>query len=182
MRGKNTVSQRLNISVACSLVFWSSVLLCLGLLCVPPTRLVPGTCPHGNWQECKRTSRNSVFLKIWAWKWYTATSVHIPWTKASYVAKFKIMCLCSFELVLWVPTDVFPEVGLLGQKADSFLIFLRCLHIAFHSGYISANSTKEVPFSTSLPALVVCQIINDSHSHRSEMICHCFNLHLSDVQ
>ena len=32
-------------------------------------------------------------------------------------------CLCSFELVFWVSLDIFPEAGLLGQKADPFLIF-----------------------------------------------------------
>ena len=34
-----------------------------------------------------------------------------------------IGCLCSSELVFWVSSDIFPEVGLLGQKADPFLIF-----------------------------------------------------------
>ena len=32
-------------------------------------------------------------------------------------------CLCSFELVFWAPSDTFPEVGSLGQKAVPFLIF-----------------------------------------------------------
>ena len=32
-------------------------------------------------------------------------------------------CLCSFELVFWIPSDIFPEVGSLDQKADPFLIF-----------------------------------------------------------
>ena len=31
--------------------------------------------------------------------------------------------LSSFALVFWVPSDIFPEVGLLGQKAVPFLIF-----------------------------------------------------------
>ena len=31
--------------------------------------------------------------------------------------------LMFFQLVFWVPSDIFPEVGLLGQKADLFLIF-----------------------------------------------------------
>ena len=26
--------------------------------------------------------------------------------------------LCSFELVFWFPSDIFPEVGSQGQKAD----------------------------------------------------------------
>ena len=32
-------------------------------------------------------------------------------------------CLCSFKLVVWVSSDIFPEVGSLDWKANSFLIF-----------------------------------------------------------
>ena len=43
-----------------------------------------------------------------------------------------------------------PKVGLLGQKAVPFLIFLRKLHTVFHSGYTSLHSHQQctrVPFS-----------------------------------
>ena len=49
-----------------------------------------------------------------------------------------------------VYSDIFPEVGLLGQKADPFLIFLWYLHTAFHSGCTSLHShqqCKRVPLS-----------------------------------
>ena len=38
-------------------------------------------------------------------------------------AAVTIGCLCSFELVFWVSLDIFPELGLVGQKADPFFIF-----------------------------------------------------------
>ena len=59
-------------------------------------------------------------------------------------------CLCSFKLVFWVPSDEFPKVGSLGQKADPFLIFLRYHHTAFHSGCTCLHShqqCKRVPLS-----------------------------------
>ena len=31
--------------------------------------------------------------------------------------------LMFFQLLFWVPLDIFPQVELLGQKADLFLIF-----------------------------------------------------------
>ena len=47
-----------------------------------------------------------------------------------------------FELVFGVPSDIFSEVRHLGQKADPYLIFLRYLHTAFHSGYTSPHSNQ----------------------------------------
>ena len=58
--------------------------------------------------------------------------------------------LSSFALVFWVPSDIFPEVGSLGQKADPFLIFLRYLHTAFPSGCTNLHSHQQctrVPLS-----------------------------------
>ena len=46
--------------------------------------------------------------------WVASISSMLQWTYG---------CLCSFELVFWVSLDKFPEVGLLGQKPDPFLIF-----------------------------------------------------------
>ena len=64
-------------------------------------------------------------------------------------AAVNIVVLCSLELVFWVSPDIFPEVGPLGQKADPFLIFLRYLHTAFHSGCTSLHSHQQckVPLS-----------------------------------
>ena len=92
--------------------------------------------------------------------------------------------LCSFELVFWFSSDIFPEVGLLGQKADSFLIFwgISILHSTIATPVcIPTNSAKSSPSSTSSPALVVCWVIDDGHSDRYEMVSHYgFNLHFPD--
>ena len=37
-------------------------------------------------------------------------------------AAMYIGVLMFFQISVWVPSDIFPEVGLLGQKADPFLI------------------------------------------------------------
>ena len=50
-------------------------------------------------------------------------------------------CLCSFELVFWVCLDIVPEVGLLDQKADPFLIF---------SGISILLSTEAAPVCISI--------------------------------
>ena len=49
-----------------------------------------------------------------------------------------------------IPSNICPYVGSLGQKADTFLIFLRYLHTAFHSGCTSLHSHQQcstVPLS-----------------------------------
>ena len=38
-------------------------------------------------------------------------------------AAMNIEVLMFFQLVFWVPSDIFLEVGLLGRKANPFLIF-----------------------------------------------------------
>ena len=93
-------------------------------------------------------------------------------------------CLCSFEKVFWVSSDIFPEVELLSHKAVSFLIFSDIsilLSTMAAPVCIPTNSAWEFLFSTSSPTLVVCWFIDDSHADRCEMISHCgFNLHFSD--
>ena len=55
----------------------------------------------------------------------------------------------SLKLEFWVPSDIFPDVGSLGQKADPFF-FLKYLHTAFHGGCTSLHShhqCQKVPLS-----------------------------------
>ena len=92
--------------------------------------------------------------------------------------------LRSFELVFCVPSDTLPEVGLLGQKADPFLIFEvspYCFPQWVHQSTFPPIVPKGSPFSTSSPALAVCWFIDDEHSDRCEMVSHySFVLHFSD--
>ena len=47
--------------------------------------------------------------------------------------------------------------------------------------YIPTNSVQRFPFSTSLPAFVICDLFDDSHSDRYKVIPHCgFDLHFPD--
>ena len=81
-----------------------------------------------------------------------------------------------------VPLGMSPEVGSLGLKADPFLICwgISTLLSSMHQSVFPPTVQNGSPFSTSLPALVVCWLIDESHSDRCEMISHCgFNLHFS---
>ena len=92
--------------------------------------------------------------------------------------------LMFFQISVWVPSDIFPEVGLLGQKADLFLIFwgISILLSTMATPVFAFPPTVQnsSPFSTSFSALFVCWFIDDSHSDRCEMVSHCgFNVHFS---
>ena len=73
-------------------------------------------------------------------------------------------CLCSFELVFWVPLGVFPEVITLDQKADPFLIFWDISIMLSTVAAFPPTEQKGSPFSTSSPVFVVCCFVDDSHS------------------
>ena len=98
----------------------------------------------------------------------------IPWTQR---------CLCSFELVFWVPSNIFPKVGSLDQKANPFLIFCDIsilLSTVVAPICILTKVQKEFLFSKFLLALFVSFIV-DNHSDQCEMIpLYGFNLHFSD--
>ena len=53
------------------------------------------------------------------------------------------------QINVWVPSDIFPEVGSLGQKANPFIIFWGISILLIHSGCINlhpTNSVKGFPF------------------------------------
>ena len=103
-------------------------------------------------------------------------------------AAINIGVLCSFKLVFWVPSDIFPEVGLLGQKADPFLILWGIpilLSTVAAPVCIPTNSAKGCPFRHTLASTCLLiywwwpfwQVWDD--------ISLCFNLHflmISDIE
>ena len=119
-------------------------------------------------------SSTHLLLDTWAafMSWWL--QITLQWTQGS---------LCSFELVVWVPLDIFPEVGSLGQKADPFLIFwdiFILLSTVAAPVCIPTNSAKGFPFLHILDSTCLLTI-DDSHSDRCEMVSHCgFDLHFSD--
>ena len=81
-----------------------------------------------------------LLMDTWAasisWRLY----ITLQWTQT---------CLCSFELVFWVPSDIFPEVQSLGQKAYPFIIFWGIsilLSTMITPVCIPTNSAKVFPF------------------------------------
>ena len=49
--------------------------------------------------------------------------------------------MCPFQP--WLPQGIYLAVGLLGHMVVLFLVFLRNLHTAFHSGYINLHSHQQ---------------------------------------
>ena len=92
--------------------------------------------------------------------------------------------LCSFKLVFSFPLYVHPELGSLGTKEGPFLIF-EVSPYGFpqwlHQSTFPPSGQKGPPCSALLPALALCQFMDDSHSVRCEMTSHySSNLHFSD--
>ena len=91
--------------------------------------------------------------------------------------------------MFWVPSNIFPEVGLLDQMANPFLIFEvspYCFPQWLHQSVYPPTVQKGSLFSRFLPAVVVCWFIDNSHSDRYKVVSHCgFNfifLMISDIK
>ena len=91
---------------------------------------------------------------------------------------FQISVLCSFR---------YSSIS--GSKCRSIFIFFEVSLCCFPQWLLQQSAfpptvQKGSPFSTSSPALVVCWFIDDSHSHRCEMVSHvvliCISLMISD--
>ena len=91
------------------------------------------------------------------------------------------MRLPVFSLVISLCFNTHPEVLLLDHMVVLFLIFWGTS--VFFSKvavpiYIPTNNAGGYLFSTPLPTLVICCLLNNTHSKRHEVISHCgFDFH-----
>ena len=82
----------------------------------------------------------------------------------------------SFRISVFIFFGELLRGGIAGLYDSCIFNFLRNLHPVFHSGctvYIAANSAQRFPCSTSLPALVICSLLDNRHPDRCEVISHC---------
>jgi hypothetical protein len=77
----------------------------------------------------------------------------------------------------YFPLDICPGVELLDHMVGLLLAFLRNHHNTFHSGCTSLHSHEQCikgPTHTSSPAFIVVCVLDDSHSHGSEVKSQCY--------
>ena len=83
-----------------------------------------------------------------------------------------------------VSSGYMPSSGIAASYVILFLIFkgisIPSSRVAV-SIYIPISSARGSLFSTPSPAFIVCQVFDDGHSDRCEVISHCgFDLHFSN--
>ena len=93
----------------------------------------------------------------------------------------------SFLNSVFVFFGYISRSGIAGLYSSSILNFLRNIYSVSHSGCIYLHSPSIVYkgslFYTSLPMLVICRFLANSHSDRYEVVAHCaFDLHFPGDQ
>ena len=82
--------------------------------------------------------------------------------------------------LLSFPSEKHPEAGRLHPMVVPFFCFLRNLHAVFRGGCSSAPSGCGFLLHILTDTVISC-LLDDSHSHRCEVISHCgFSLHFAD--
>ena len=123
----------------------------------------------------------------------TSLSIYTCWL----ALKLFLYCGCceehciengSADIILsfvFIPLDIYPEVGFLGHMVLLFLIFWGTHYTFKNNGLYQFTLllvVYRVPFSIYLTnTCYLCSLFNNSHSDRYELIFHCgFNLHSPD--